>query len=118
LLVGSLVDAALLLDRLTTEGLLQKDLLTAMLDGKSLGGPIADRPWLCPRYGLGVMVGNVTGGLSIVGHTGGGPGSCIAVYRDISSGIRSCCATFQYDSDAGALEKDAVSKLTQLASAA
>jgi CubicO group peptidase (beta-lactamase class C family) len=112
LLVGSLGDATLLLHRLMTENLLHKDLLMAMLDGETLGGPIAGRPWLYPGYGLGVMVGKVNGGLSVAGHSGGGPGSCIAVYRDNRSGTQSCCATFSAGSDVGDIETEVISLLT------
>lgn len=112
LLVGSLGDAILLLDRLMTENLLRKDLLMAMLDGEALGGAIAGRPWLSPGYGLGVMVGKVNGGLSVAGHTGGGPGSCIAVYCDIQLRTHSCCATFSAGSDVGGIETEAISLLT------
>jgi CubicO group peptidase (beta-lactamase class C family) len=112
LLVGSLGDATLLLHRLMTENLLHKDLLMAMLDGETLGGPIAGRPWLYPGYGLGVMVGKVNGGLSVAGHSGGGPGSCIAVYRDNRSGTQSCCATFSAGSHVGSIETEAVCLLT------
>jgi CubicO group peptidase (beta-lactamase class C family) len=114
LLVGSLGDATLLLHRLMTENLLRKDLLVAMLDGEALGGPVIGRPWLSPGYGLGVMAGKVNGGLAVAGHTGSGPGSCIAVYRDMSSSMRSCCATFSSGSDVGSIETAAVSLLTQL----
>ncbi|WP_349292175.1 serine hydrolase domain-containing protein [Noviherbaspirillum sp. L7-7A] len=115
LLVGPLGDATLLLHRLMTENLLRKDLLIAMLDGETLGGPIAGRPWLSPGYGLGVMAGKVNGGLSVAGHTGSGPGSCIAVYRDIRSGTQSCCATFSAGSHVGSIETEAVCLLASVA---
>jgi hypothetical protein len=46
-----------------------------------VGGPIVDRPWRVPTYGLGTMCGESRDGHRVVGHTGGGPGSVIAVYR-------------------------------------
>jgi CubicO group peptidase (beta-lactamase class C family) len=81
LLAGPLDQAALLLQRLLTGGLLPQPLLSAMLDRYPVGGPIMDRPWKAPAYGLGVMIGETTGGELIAGHTGGGPGSVIAVYH-------------------------------------
>lgn len=81
LLVGPLHQAALLLQRLLTGDLLPSPLLSAMCDRYRVGGPIADRPWKTPSYGLGLMIGETTGGELIAGHTGGGPGSAIAVYH-------------------------------------
>jgi len=81
LLVGPLPQAALLLQRLLVGDLLPPPLLSAMCDRYPLGGPIAGRPWKSPSYGLGLMIGETTGGELIAGHTGGGPGSTIAVYH-------------------------------------
>ena len=81
LLVGPLHQAALLLQRLLTGDLLPSPLLSAMCDRYLVGGPIADSPWKTPSYGLGLMIGETTGGELIAGHTGGGPGSAIAVYH-------------------------------------
>ena len=81
LLVGPLEQAALLLQRLMRGDLLPPPLLSAMCDRYLLGGPIAGRPWKTPSYGLGLMIGETTGGKLIAGHTGGGPGSAIAVYH-------------------------------------
>ena len=85
LLVGPLREAALLLQRLLAGDLLPQPLLSAMLDRYSVGGPIVDRPWKAPAYGLGLMIGETTGGELIAGHTGGGPGSAIAVYHRLDS---------------------------------
>jgi CubicO group peptidase (beta-lactamase class C family) len=81
LLVGSLQQAALLLQRLLAGDLLPPPLLSAMCDRYLVGGPIAGRPWKTPSYGLGLMIGETTGGELIAGHTGGGPGSAVAVYH-------------------------------------
>jgi CubicO group peptidase (beta-lactamase class C family) len=81
LLVGPLQQAALLLQRLMLGDLLPPPLFSAMCDRYLLGGPIAGRPWKTPSYGLGLMIGEATGGELIAGHTGGGPGSAIAVYH-------------------------------------
>jgi CubicO group peptidase (beta-lactamase class C family) len=76
-----LAQAGLLLHRLLTGDLLPWDLLSAMCDRYPAGGPIAGRPWKTPGYGLGLMIGETTGGELIAGHTGGGPGSVVAVYH-------------------------------------
>ena len=48
-----------------------------MCDRYLAGGPIADRPRKTPCYGLGLMIGETTGGELIAGHTGGGAGSAV-----------------------------------------
>ena len=80
LVVGRLPDAALLLDRLVSGALLPPKLLDQMRDWYRLGGPIEGRPWRAPGYGLGMMSGTTASGDRATGHTGGGPGSVIAVY--------------------------------------
>jgi CubicO group peptidase (beta-lactamase class C family) len=82
LAVGPLRDAALLLDRLMTGALLlPPGLLEAMGEAHPLSEPNPGRPWNRPGYGLGLMSGIVSSGHRVVGHTGGGPGSVIAVYH-------------------------------------
>ena len=81
LLVGPIEQGALLLERLFAGVVLPPALLSAMCDRYSVGGPIAGRPWKTPAYGLGLMIGETTDGELIAGHTGGGPGSAIAVYH-------------------------------------
>src|SRR5690348_13014761 len=85
--------------------LLPKDLLAAMLDRRRLGGTIDGRPWVSPGYGLGMMAGEVEGGISIAGHTGGGPGSVIAVYCNTASLTSLCCAAFSTVSDVGNVDR-------------
>lgn len=95
LLVGSLQQAALLLQRLLAGDLLPPPLLSAMYDRYLVGGPIAERPWKTPSYGLGLMIGETTTGELIAGHTGGGPGSAVAVYHrlDQPTGTAAAFAT-------------------------
>ncbi len=111
LLVGPLHEAALLLDRLLAGTLLPPDLGGAMLDQHCLGEPIAGRPWVSPGYGLGLMVGEAAGGFSIAGHTGGGPGSVIAVYHHVGAQGSVSCAAFAAGEDADAVERDVVRRL-------
>lgn len=107
LLVGSIEDAALLLDRLLADELLPPALLQDMLTPFVLPGPIPGRPWAVPGYGLGVMAGEVTGGLKVAGHTGGGPGSTVAVYRDLKSGSGRTAAYFRTSEDEASTEEGA-----------
>jgi CubicO group peptidase (beta-lactamase class C family) len=104
LMVGPLRDAASLLHRLMTGELLPPELLSSMLIGHPLGGPIADRPWVAPRYGLGLMTGAVTGGAVLAGHTGAGPGSVVAVYHALGSTPARTAAAFTLGSDQGVVE--------------
>lgn len=105
LLVGSVVDAALLLDRLLSRKLLPDELRNDMGRPYVLPAPTSGRPWTKPGYGLGVMVGETITG-PVMGHTGGGPGSGIAVYRGLS-GRTQTAAVFGTKEDAGATEAKA-----------
>lgn len=81
LAVGNLREAVLLLHRLLSSDLLPPDLLTEMRTGLPVGDPGAERPWLAAGYGLGTMAGTTRDGSHVIGHTGGGPGSGVAVYH-------------------------------------
>jgi CubicO group peptidase (beta-lactamase class C family) len=104
LLVGPLHEAALLLDRLMAGHLLPADLLAAMLRPHPVGGPVAGRPWVSPGYGLGLMIGSVTGGSTIAGHTGGGPGTVVAIYHLLSARPARTAAAFSPGDDQGLVE--------------
>jgi CubicO group peptidase (beta-lactamase class C family) len=110
LLVGPLRQAALLLQRLLAGDLLPPPLLSAMCDRYPVGGPIADRPWQSPSYGLGLMIGGTTGGELIAGHTGGGPGSTVAVYHRLDRPTGTAAA-YQAGGDDAAVEGACVSLL-------
>ena len=110
LLVGPLPSAALLLDRLMTGGLLPPELLAAMRQAHSVGGPLAGRPWRSPAYGLGLMIGGVDGGMTVAGHTGSGPGSVIAVHHRCEALPRTA-ATFSPGDDQGEVERRCVLSL-------
>ncbi|MBU0526720.1 MAG: beta-lactamase family protein [Gammaproteobacteria bacterium] len=111
LLVGPLVEAALCLDRLLDGHLLPQSLLREMQTVRTLGGPIAGRPWVAPGYGLGLMQGMVESGLVLSGHTGAGPGSIIAVYRCIDGNRTASCAVFDESGNEGAVEAEVVRHL-------
>jgi CubicO group peptidase (beta-lactamase class C family) len=110
LLVGPLQQAALLLQRLFGGDLLGPELLAQMQATHTLGGPIPGRPWQAAAYGLGLMHGPAEG-LVLSGHTGGGPGSVIAVYRAALGGRTASCAVFADGEDQGAVEARAVEML-------
>jgi CubicO group peptidase (beta-lactamase class C family) len=107
LLVGPLDQAALLLERLLGGDFLPAPLLAQMQTPHLLGGPLAGRPWVAPGYGLGLMQGPEASGLYLHGHTGGGPGSVVAVYRSATAS----CAVFAEGSDQGAIEAEVVRQL-------
>jgi CubicO group peptidase (beta-lactamase class C family) len=114
LLVGPLAQAALCLDRLLAGDLLPPALLLEMQTTRALGGPIAGRPWTAPGYGLGLMQGAVENGLTLSGHTGGGPGSTVAVYRCVQGSHSACCAVFAESDHEGAVETEAVRRLRSI----
>ncbi|WP_414862403.1 serine hydrolase domain-containing protein [Pseudomonas sp. IT-P176] len=94
LLLGPLQQAVTFLDRLLAGQLLPDHLLSQMQTLRQLGGPIAGRPWESAGYGLGVMSGTISGGLQLCGHTGGGPGSVVAVYRATDGEHSASCGAF------------------------
>ncbi|MBB4041540.1 CubicO group peptidase (beta-lactamase class C family) [Microvirga flocculans] len=105
LLIGSVQDAALLLDRLLKGHLIPADAVQDMLSAHVLPGPVPGRPWQSPGYGLGVMAGETTMGLKVAGHTGGGPGSTIAVYRRTDGERDRTAAFFRTDEDPAGTEE-------------
>jgi CubicO group peptidase (beta-lactamase class C family) len=107
LMVGPVAEAALLLDRLLSRTLLPPGLLTEMLKVHPLGGPIAGRPWVAPGYGLGLMIGEVASGIRAAGHTGGGPGSTVAVYRSIGGEAARTAAVFATSEEQAGTEEEA-----------
>jgi CubicO group peptidase (beta-lactamase class C family) len=107
LMVGSVSEAALLLDGLLRGNLLPTGLLREMLKVYPLGRPVAGRPWVVPGYGLGLMIGEVASGMGVAGHTGGGPGSTIAVYRSIGGKAARTAAVFATSEDQAGTEEEA-----------
>lgn len=113
LLVGSVQDSSVLLDRLMSGQLLPASLLDAMVTTFVLPGPVPGRPWVVPGYGLGMMTGEVSGGQKVAGHTGGGPGSTIAVYRTLQGSPPRTTAFFSTSEDHGRSEEGAFGLLSQ-----
>ena len=111
LLIGPLPQAAMFLDRLLAGDLLPANLLDAMQTVHYLGGPIPGRPWLSPGYGLGVMQGPTAEGLQLCGHSGGGPGSVVAVYRGSRGDMAATAAVFVEGGSEGQVETAVVEAL-------
>ena len=76
LIVGTLADAARVLDGLLAGRLLPAEVLREMRVVQALP-QFADELFAEPAYGLGLM----RPAPDVFGHTGGGPGSSVAVYR-------------------------------------
>ncbi len=104
LLVGPVEDAARLLHNLMAGELLGSRELQDALTPFLLQGPVPGRPWKAPGYGLGVMTGETTAGARVAGHTGGGPGSTIAVYHAMRAGRRTA-AVFRTSEDVAETEE-------------
>lgn len=111
LLIGPLPQAAIFLDRLLAGDLLPANLLEAMQSVYHLGGPIPGRPWQSPGYGLGVMQGPTADGLLLCGHTGGGPGSVVAVYQASRGDDSATAAVFVEGGSEGQVEKAVIEAL-------
>lgn len=79
LVVGTAMDAARLLRRLVSGNLLGPDLLSGMLDPRSLP-QVRSKLHPDPAYGLGLMLNATMPLRHPIGHSGSGPGSRIAVY--------------------------------------
>jgi CubicO group peptidase (beta-lactamase class C family) len=109
LMVGRLRDAALLLDRLLTGDLLPPDLRDEMCRAHPLDGPFDPRPWRTLGFGLGLMCGTALNGSPVLGHTGGGPGSVVAVFR-VMGAPAFTAAAFALSDDLAQIEERAFSR--------
>jgi len=84
--VGPVAEAALALHRLARGDLPQVDLGRTAREAAPVDPALAAPPWRVPRYGLGLMVGematpDMSSPLVVLGHSAGGPGSVGAVYH-------------------------------------
>ena len=93
--------------------LLLNELMSAMTSRHPLDVPVAGRPWVAPGYGLGMMIGDIAGGDRFAGHTGGGPGSVVAVYHALSGGPARTAAIFLPGDDQGAVESGCFALLSR-----
>jgi CubicO group peptidase (beta-lactamase class C family) len=96
LFVGPLIGAAHLLEALLGEtSPLSQTSRAAMLQTLDLPQFVRP-PWTAAAYGLGLMAPTSPEGWTAAGHTGGGPGSSVAVYRRMD-GISRSAAVFETD---------------------
>jgi hypothetical protein len=112
LLVGPVRSATTLLDRLMGTDFLAAELREQKLQPHVVGGPIEDRPWKVPGYGLGMMCGESQLGHLVAGHTGSGPGSAIAIYRRMDSRASRSAAVFRAGGTLGQVEHAAFALAT------
>jgi CubicO group peptidase (beta-lactamase class C family) len=115
LLAGSVGTAALLLSLLldTEQALIPAELVAAMRTPLPVERAADDRPWCLDGdggYGMGLMTGIGEPPVRFEGHTGGGPGSRIAVYRANSTGLTACVAADSEDE--AAVERAAMWRAT------
>jgi CubicO group peptidase (beta-lactamase class C family) len=104
LMVGRLDEAAILLHRLLTGRLLPDHLLDQMCIAFVLSGPVPGRPWNATGYALGLMIGTTGAGTRVIGHSGGGPGSVIAVYQSRDAAPVVTVAAFSSGDDLAGVE--------------
>jgi len=108
LVVGELSDAARILRALLEGALLGPKSLDEM-QALTVLSQVQTAPWQEAAYGIGLMAPTVADGSRLYGHTGGGPGSCIAVYGLLGPNGPVAVAAF---SDQGAdVERCAVKRL-------
>jgi CubicO group peptidase (beta-lactamase class C family) len=107
LLVGPLAAGCRLLERLMAGRLLPAPLLAEMCSQRKLGGAVPGRPWRTHGYGLGLMIGTTAWGERVLGHTGGGPGSTLAVYHLPDRATPRTAAAFAFGDDEGSVERAA-----------
>jgi hypothetical protein len=88
-----------------TGALLPPDLLEAMRRAHPVSEPNPRRPWNLAGYGLGLMSGIASSGHKVVGHSGGGPGSVIAVYHRPDAAPPMTAAAFAFGDDLGQVEE-------------
>lgn len=94
-LTGTAADASRLLHGLCVGNLLKLETQELMLERRSLGGAILDRPWKQCGYALGLMSGTMKGAGTAIGHSGGGPFCVNAIYHftDMADPITIACFT-------------------------
>ncbi|MGH6955512.1 MAG: serine hydrolase [Caulobacteraceae bacterium] len=93
LLVGELGDAARVLDALLRGRIIGEAALAELRCARALP-EFRTALWDEPAYGLGVMAPRLADGRRLIGHTGDGPGSQIAVYACECDGRSLAVAAF------------------------
>ncbi len=113
LLTGSACDATELLHQLMAGRLISAAGLKAMTNEHRLGQEIEGRPWSTHGYGLGLMMGTVTGLGPAMGHSGAGPLNVAAVYHFPEMATPITCAAFAPGDNEAAAEIFAIETLQE-----
>ncbi len=109
LLLGTPIEAALLLHRLLSGELLEPGLLKQMCAPEPIeNGAGPGRPWHSVGYGLGLGIGQIAAG-TFTGHSGAGPGSVASVYHHGGA----TAAAFAAGDNPGIAEIQTIAMLTQ-----
>lgn len=108
LLIGPPVDAVNLFHRLLDGQAISPASLSMMQNYRLLGGAIAGRPWLTTAYGLGLMMGTMTGAGRAFGHSGVGPDSVSALYAFPDLPDRPIVAVFGRGTNESTVENEAL----------
>jgi CubicO group peptidase (beta-lactamase class C family) len=106
-LMGNARDAARILNGLFSGRLLTAAMFEQMISRRPLGGAIPGRPWTDCGYGLGLMIGGMTGAGKAIGHSGAGPFSSNAVYHFHDRDIPVTIACFAAGGNEGPAEFEA-----------
>ena len=80
LLVGPPSDAILFMSGLLSGKLVSPETLEIILNSRSLGGELPNRPWAKIGYGLGFMIGEMKNVGRAIGHSGVGHDTVSALY--------------------------------------
>ncbi len=107
LVVGTPADAIGFLDAVLSGRLVSEASLTAMQNVHDLGGAIPGRPWTQTGYGLGLMIGAMSGVGRAIGHSGVGHDSVSALYAFPDLSGRPIVAAFAHGTDEGVVEREA-----------
>jgi CubicO group peptidase (beta-lactamase class C family) len=110
LLIGTPGDAARFLHGLMSGDVLPPGLLTEMTTRYPIGKQslLPGRPWESTGYGLGLMIGRMASVGTVVGHSGGGPGSVSAIYYFADRPTPCTIAAFATGDEEGATEHEVV----------
>jgi CubicO group peptidase (beta-lactamase class C family) len=105
LIVGTALDAARVLQRAFSGQFLSDESRAAMFHSSAPLGALADRPFVTPTPGTGLMIDPDGPHGLWFGHSGGGPGSVCAVYRFSDLLPPRSVAAFADQGDEGLIER-------------
>lgn len=114
MLIGSLKSACIFIDKLASGEIINKSSFNKMKEPYELNFEMGNRPWSKPSYSYGMMVDNQEGILHSYGHTGGGPGSVVAVYHFPNGRDKVTIASYSSVEDESIVENDVVRKYNDI----